>query len=96
LAPLDFDDLAAHAAGDLTQLALLVSRGLLDCRNAKVKNRAAHRALLLDIEGLEMAYWIDVDTGNFARVLPYTSLSARSPVFVAQRPKPTERCLDAA
>src|SRR4029077_1973325 len=40
----DFDNLAAHAAGDLAQLALLVGRGLIEGRDAKVENSTLHHA----------------------------------------------------
>ena len=42
MVPVDLDDLAAPAAGDLAQLALLVGRGLLDGADAKVDNRLAY------------------------------------------------------
>ena len=38
----DLDDIAAHAAGDLAQLALLIGRGLIDGGDAKVKNSTFH------------------------------------------------------
>ncbi len=41
----DLDDLAAHPAGDLAQLALLVGRGLVDRGNPKIENRPPHDAL---------------------------------------------------
>ena len=38
----DVDDLAAHAAGDLAQLALLVGGRLVDGRDPKIENSAFH------------------------------------------------------
>jgi hypothetical protein len=38
----DLDDLAAHASGDLAQLAFLVSRGLVECGDPQVENSAFH------------------------------------------------------
>src|SRR5262249_10751471 len=38
----DFDNLAAYAASDLAQLALLVGRGLVEGADAKVENGAFH------------------------------------------------------
>src|SRR5262249_49024786 len=38
----DLDDLTAHAARDLAQLALLIGRGLFDGADTKVDNRSAH------------------------------------------------------
>jgi hypothetical protein len=38
----DLDDLAAHTAGDLAQLTLLVGGGLVEGRDTKVKNGALH------------------------------------------------------
>jgi hypothetical protein len=37
--PVNLDDLAAHAAGDLAQFTLLVGRGLVDSGNAQIDNR---------------------------------------------------------
>ena len=39
----DLDDLAAHAAGDLAQLALLVGRRLIDGAHAEIENSSLHR-----------------------------------------------------
>src|SRR5262249_15844705 len=39
----DTDDLAAHAAGNLAQLPLLVGRGLVGGRNSQVENGTFHR-----------------------------------------------------
>jgi hypothetical protein len=44
----DLDDLAAHAAGDLAQLALLISSRLIDCADAKVHNSSFHGSALPD------------------------------------------------
>jgi hypothetical protein len=38
----DLGDLAAHAAGDLPQLTLLIDRLLVDSGNPKVENSAFH------------------------------------------------------
>src|ERR1700732_3137339 len=38
----DMDDIAAHAAGDLAELALLVGRGLVQGRDTEVENSAFH------------------------------------------------------
>jgi len=38
----DVGDLTAHAAGDLPKLPFLSGRGLVDCRNPKIENRALH------------------------------------------------------
>src|SRR6516162_2714530 len=43
MVPIDADDLAAHAGGDLAKLTLLVRRSLLGGRDAKVENGALHR-----------------------------------------------------
>jgi putative ABC transport system substrate-binding protein len=40
--PVDADDLTAHAAGHLSQLSLLVGRGLVDGRNPQVENGTFH------------------------------------------------------
>ena len=37
-----FDDIAAHATGDLAQLAFLIGGGLVQGRDAKVKNCSFH------------------------------------------------------
>src|SRR4029077_8797948 len=42
----DLDNLTAHAAGDLAQLALLVGRRLIEGADAKVENGALHRKIL--------------------------------------------------
>src|SRR5262249_30342565 len=42
----DLDDLTAHAAGDLAQLALLIGGGLVEGADAKVENSALHRKIL--------------------------------------------------
>jgi hypothetical protein len=39
----DVDDIAAHAASDLAQLAFLVGRGLLQGRDPQAENSAFHR-----------------------------------------------------
>jgi hypothetical protein len=38
----NLDDLAAHAASDLAQLAFLIGRGLINGADAKIENSAAH------------------------------------------------------
>src|SRR5262249_33214303 len=43
MVPIDADDLAAHAGGDLAQFALLVRRSLLGGRDPKIENSALHR-----------------------------------------------------
>jgi hypothetical protein len=47
----DLDHLAAHAGGDLAQLALLIGRGLVDGGNAQVENSTAHGLALQLMEG---------------------------------------------
>src|SRR3954465_12759897 len=42
----DLDDIAAHAAGDLAQLAFLVGRGLILCADAKGENCTFHAQAL--------------------------------------------------
>ena len=41
----DLDDLAAHAAGDIAQLALLVGRGLIDRRDPEIGAKSPSRLL---------------------------------------------------
>jgi len=38
----DLDDLAAHAPGNVAQLALLAGGGLVDGGNAEIENGASH------------------------------------------------------
>src|SRR5262249_14925997 len=42
----NFDDLAAHVAGNLAQLTFLVGRGLIDGRDPQIENSAFHRKRL--------------------------------------------------
>jgi hypothetical protein len=53
----DLDNLAAHSASNIAQLALLIGRCLVQSRNAKVENDAFHRTPLLNTRqyALQMA-----------------------------------------
>src|SRR5262245_60236223 len=44
--PVHLDDLAAHSASDLAQLAFLIGGGLIDGRDAEIKNGSFHGGCL--------------------------------------------------
>jgi hypothetical protein len=48
----DLDNFAAHSASNLAQFALLIGRGLVQCRNPKIENRPFHGIPLVNMRPL--------------------------------------------